>query len=307
MPAPIGSYGWADALEPGIRYWFWHGFNRFNPEKNPARRTQLFNVLPSIKDTEHYETYGVVPIDGWNQFQTSGVIPTVAFNAGYKTNIQNKTFSQKIAARREYIEDNLYAEIFQPAEVLGDSAALKMEVDAASVLNNNTSSSFLGADGVALCSASHPNGPESSATQSNTGSLPLTVANIETTRVNMINLTDDRGGLLGITPDMIIVPPGLEFAARQAIQSAGDPTTANRADNPRQGAYEIVVWNFLTSSTRWFMVDSIRMKRFLIWQDRVPINIQPEVMDTTVEARWIARMRYAYGWTDWRWIYGQGT
>lgn len=303
MPAPMSSSGWADSLEPGIRYWFWFGFNRFDPVKNPARRSQLFNVIPSIKDTEHYENYGVIPVDGWNLFQTSGIIPTVGFDTGYKTNIQNKTFAQKVAARKEWLEDNLYNQIFQPAEVLGDSAALKMEVDAASVFNNATSASFLGADGVALASASHPNGPTSSGTQSNAGSLTVTPANIETSRLAMVAYTDDKGGLLGITPDTILVPPGLEYAARQAILSSGDSTTANRADNPRQNAYNIVVWNFLTTTNRWFMIDSNRMKRSLVWQDRIPINIQPEVMDTTVEARWIARMRYYYGWTDWRWCY----
>lgn len=304
MPAPMSSSGWADSLEPGIRAWFWHGFNRFDPAVNPSRRMDLFNVVDSIKDTEHYETYGVVPVDGWNNFKQTGIIPTVNFDTGFKTNIQNVTFAQKIAAKREWLEDNLYPQIYNPAEVLGDSAALKMEMDAASVFNNATSGSYLGADGVALASAAHPNGPSpNTGTQSNAGSLTLTPANIETTRIAMINFTDDKGGLLGVTPDTILVPPNLEYVARQAILSSGDPTTANRADNPRQGAYNIIPWNFLTTTNRWMMIDSRRMKRSLIWQNRVAINIQPEVMDTTVEARWIARMRYSYGWVDWRWIY----
>ena len=305
MPTPEISQSWADSLEPGIRYWFWHGFNRFDPQTNPSRRVQLFNVVPSEKDTEHYEGYGVIPIDGWNLFATSGIIPTVGYDAGYKTNIQNTTFAQKVAARKEWMEDNLYPQIFQPAELLGDIAALKMEVDAASVFNNAISASYVGADAVALGSTLHPNSPTSSTTQSNYGTLALTPANIETTRLAMIAFTDDRGGLLGITPDTILVPPGLEYAARQAVLSTDDPTTANRAINPRAGAYNIIPWNFLTSSTRWCMIDSTRMKRSLFWQERIPINIAPEVMDTSVEARWIARMRYAYGWVDWRWIYVQ--
>jgi len=298
MPAPLVSQAWADALEPGIREWFWLGFNR-----RPSLRPSIFNVLSSIKDTEHYENFGAVALDAWNNFSATGKPSTVGYDRGYKTNIQNQTFAVELPIRREFLEDNLYNNIVNPTMMLGDSAALKMETDAASVFNNATSASYLGGDGVALASASHPNAPDVSGTQSNAGSLTLTPANIETSRLAMWAYTDDKGGLIGAMPDTLIVPPALEYAARQAVLSSGDPTTANRADNPRQGAYNIIVWPFLTSTTRWFLVDSVLMKQKLFWQDRVPLDVHLKQEDTSVFATWIARMRYGFGFTDWRWTF----
>lgn len=300
MPAPIISQAWADALEPGIREWFWLGYKR---REIQFKRTQLFNVIPSQKDTEHYETFGASAIDDWNNFKDTGVIGETSFDRGYKTNLQNQTFLKRLTVKREYVEDNLYQEILNPAMILGDSAALKMEVDAANVFNNATSSSFLGGDGVALASASHPQAPDISGTQSNAGSLTLTPANLETTRTNMINYTDDKGGLLVVVPDTLIVPQALAYTALQIVGSQGQPDTANRADNPRQDAYNVVVWPFLTTSTRWILADSVLMKQNLIWQERIPLDIHLQQEDTSVFARWIARMRYQVGWVDWRWCY----
>lgn len=301
MPAPMISQAWADSLEPGIREWFWLGYNRRTP-----LRTQLFNVINSIKDTEHYENFGAIAADAWNNNNSSDKFSTVGYDRGYKTNLANVTYGVELPIKREWMEDNLYPNIMQPTMMLGDSAALKQETDAASVFNNNTSSSFLGGDAVALCSASHPNAPDISGTQSNTGSLTLTPANIEATRVLMQAYTDDKGGLIYAIPDTILVPPALEVAARQAVLSPDDPTTANRAINARAGAYNIVMWPYLTSSTRWFMIDSTLMKQKLLWQDRVALDVHLKVEDTSKFATWIARMRYGYGWTDWRWLFGQG-
>lgn len=299
MPSPLVSQAWSDALEPGIREWFFLGFNR-----RPSVRTQLYNVLNSIKDTEHYENYGAIAIDAWNNYGSTGKVSQVGYDRGYKANIQNATYALELPIKREFLEDNLYSQIVNPTMALGDSAFLKMETDAAAIFNNaTTAGAWAGPDGVALASASHPNAPDVSGTQSNAGSLTLTPANIETSRLAMWAYTDDKGGLIAAMPDTLLVPPALEYAARQAVQSSGDPTTANRADNPRQGAYNIVVWPFLTSSTRWFLIDSNLMKQKLIWQDRVPLDIHLKQEDTSVMATWIARMRYGYGFTDWRWCY----
>jgi phage major head subunit gpT-like protein len=299
MPAPLISQAWADALEPGIREWFWLGYNR-----RQTLRDKLYNVIPSIKDTEHYEMFGAIATDAWNNLGVSGRATAVGYDRGYKANIQNGEFGVELPIRRTFLEDNLYSNILNPAMMLGDSAALKMEIDAASVFNNATTAGvYAGPDAVALASASHPNGPDVSGTQSNAGSLTLTPANIETSRLAMWAYTDDKGGLIGATPNTLLVPPALEYAARQSVLSINDPTTANRADNPRAGAYNIIMWPFLTSSTRWLLIDSNLMKQKLIWQERIPLDIHLKQEDTSVFATWIARMRYGYGFTDWRWCY----
>jgi hypothetical protein len=42
----------------------------------------------------------------------------------------------------------------------------------------------------------------------------------------------------------------------------------------------------------------------LYWFNRDPLSILPKVEDKTVAATWVAYMRYSYGWSDFRWVYG---
>lgn len=300
MAGPIINEDWADALEPGIREWFFKGVG----QRQGTKREMLFNVLISNKLTEHYEGVGAIAPDAWRNFQNTGRVASVGFDRGYKTNITNGEFVVELPIRRQFLEDNLYAQILNPALMLGDSFTLLTETDASSVLNNAFSASFVGGDGVALCSDSHPNGPEVSGTQDNNFTLTLSDANLETIRLAMQAFKDDKGNLLNVNPNAIIVPPQLEKTARQIIMSPDDSTTANRGINPRSGAYEIIRWDYLTDSNAFFMVDTVKMKQQLIWQDRVPLDIRMKNQDTTVFATWIARARYGFGWTDWTWIAG---
>jgi len=73
--------------------------------------------------------------------------------------------------------------------------------------------------------------------------------------------------------------------------------------NPQAGRFRYVVWPYLTSATKWFMIDSVKMRQSLIWFDRIPVGINRKVQDETLYATWIARMRYSYGWRDWRWVH----
>jgi hypothetical protein len=54
----------------------------------------------------------------------------------------------------------------------------------------------------------------------NVGVLPLTIANLETTIELMARQTDALGNPLGIRALHLVVPPGLEFTARQILTSA---------------------------------------------------------------------------------------
>jgi len=65
------------------------------------------------------------------------------------------------------------------------------------------------------------------------------------------------------------------------------------------------MWDYLTDSNRWFLIDVDLAKMYLNWFDRVPLEL---AMDPTggfdLEARWRAYMRYSYGFSDYRWVYG---
>lgn len=287
-----------EALLPGIREWFNIGYSR-----RQLQMGALFNIVPSTSDSEYYHSFGAVSPDAWENFQNSGTIASVGFDRGYKTTFTHKEFLVELPIRRTLIEDNKYPQILDAAAQLGDSAALKREHDAASVFNNYSSSSYVGGDAVALGSNSHPNGPHKSATQDNLyASTALSATNVETVREAMMAYTDDVGELCGIVPNLLLVPPALENTAKTICETDGIVGKADNDLNPQKGRFTYIMWPYLSSSTTWFMIDSAKMKQSLIWFDRTALDIYPKKQDDTVFVTYIARMRYSYGWRDWRWV-----
>ena len=119
--------------------------------------------------------------------------------------------------------------------------------------------------------------------------------------------TDDKGNLVGIRPDMLLVPPELERRATQLVSERAlyEPDSAQFDVNMFAGRLRPVVWDRLTDANAWFLIDSRMMRQHLHFQWR----IRPELANTTdfdsLLAKFRVYMRYGIGWDDWRWIYGQ--
>lgn len=296
---PLIKENWADLLEPGIREWFLLG-----QQRRPSLIPTLFDVISSTKDAEHFRGVGAVSPDAWELFSKTGSVPSVGFDQGYKSTFRHTTYLVELPIQMELIEDAQYANVIDAAMELGDSAQLKREVDAASIFNNAFSSTFAGPDGVALCSDSHPNGPTVSGVQDNNFTLPLNKTNVRAMREAMMAYKDDRGNLVAVTPNALIVPPALEDDAIEIAMSLLDPTSGNNAVNAQYGRFQVIPWHYLTDSNAWFMVDTMLMKRHLKWIDRVALGIELDRVEKKAYAVYIARMRYSYGWRDWRWVAG---
>jgi len=296
----IISENWADAVDPIVRKWLEQGYAR-----RPSLIQTLFNVQNSMRDYEEVSSIGAVGIDAWNQYEQAGSAGQADFDQGYKKSYTHREYPLELQIKRKFLDDNNFRQITDASLRMGDSAALKREVDAASVFNNAFSASYTGADAVALCSDSHPYSPKKSGTtQDNNFALALTKDNVKTIREAMMAFTDDNGNKVAVTPDTILVPPGLEDAGLEITKSLLDPSTANNTINPQAGRFSVLTWHYLTDSNAWFMIDSNLMKLSLDWFDRVPLSITPKVEDKTLQATWIAYMRYSYGWSDWRWVAG---
>lgn len=303
----VSRGGFADLLEPGLRRIFDQGANRPVPMLEA-----LFGMQPSTKWEEHYTTIGdlsLVPV-------FNGQVDYDDFDQGYKKSIRNYVLTKGIQVPRELIDDDQYNEIERRARGLGDIFSRTKEADAAQVFinaftdsgTNRIGDSTNGADGVALCSLAHPFSPSNTgSTQSNEGTLPLSLANWDTTVQNMQNFTDDRSELLDVNPDMILIPRELKRTA-QAIfdpRAVWEPNSAEFTTNIFNGEVRVVVWNRLTDANAWFAIDTTAMKQHLIWQNR----IMPEFMESKDSnfniIKFQGYMRYGMGWDDYKWIHGQ--
>lgn len=297
---PLSSTAWANALDPTIAKWFEQGFQR-----RPSVLSTLYNVQSSESNDEEVASAGAVGIDAWDVYEMAGNVGHADFDQGYKKTYTHKEYPLEVVIKRKLYEDSKFSQIFRIAERMGDSAALKRETDAASTFNNAFSDTFAGADSVGLCSTAHPDSPhKTDSTQSNEGTYTLTKDNVSTVREAMMAFTDDNNNIVAVSPDMLLVPPELEDEALVIAGSLLDPTTANNAINPQSNRFTVLTWHYLTDANAWFMIDSNLMRMSLDWWNRVPLTIRPKVEDKTIAATWIAYMRYSYGWSDWRWVYG---
>jgi hypothetical protein len=297
----ITSKQWSDALDPLIIKFFEMGMSRRTP-----LAPSLFNVQNSSESEERVGSIGAVSIDGWDMYEQTGVVASADFDQGYKKTYEHKEYPLEIPIKRKIFSDSRHREIFRIVDRIADSAVVLRETHGASVFNNAFDDNFPGADEVGLCSTAHPLSPnKTGTTQTNEGTLSMTAANIETTRIAMMAFTDDNNEKMGVTPNMLLVPPDLEDTAIKETRSVLDPASANNTANPQAGRWMVQPWHYLTDSNAWFMIDTTLMSFSLDWFNREPISIVPKVEDKTIQATWIAYMRYSFGFSDWRWIYGQ--
>lgn len=302
MPIVTGAgSNWADLLDPTVQFKADAAFQR-----RPSLIATLFNVQGSQRPREQISGVGAIGIDAWKNYENGKGVSEVDFDQGYKKTYTHVEYPVDFAIARKDIDDYNFAEVFRVVERIGDSAALFRETEAASVFNNAFSASFTGADSVALCSDSHPLSPQKTdSTQDNNFALALSKTNVRTIREAMMAFTDDNGNKMGITPNILLVPPALEDDAIEIVNSTLNPDNANNTVNPQFGRFQVLTWHYLTDSNAWFMIDQSMMRLSLDWFDRVPFSVQMrDGDDRTLKAYWRAYQRFSYGFSDWKWVAG---
>lgn len=259
----------------------------------------LFRVLTSDKSKETDQRVGSF---GQPQPWTGQVVYDGA-DADYQIAYTHTKYDRGFKVERELLDDMQYNNIFAKPEELASKFQVKIEVDAASVFNNAFSSSYLGYDSKALCADDHPRSQTDSTSVDNKAVLALTPANLDTVRQQGEALVDDRGDLINWSADLLLVPSGLRKTAHEITQSALLANSAENNANVFQGL-QYKVWNRLTDSTAWFLIDTRLMKRYLKWYwRRRPDFKATDDFDTEIR-KYAGFMRYSFGWSEFRWLVG---
>ena len=76
---------------------------------------------------------------------------------------------------------------------------------------------------------------------------------------------DDEGASLKIRPTILVVPPALEDDANYLMTADRFP---DNTPNPYKGTAEVLVVPELTSDTAWFLLDTSKPVKPLIYQER---------------------------------------
>jgi len=301
----------AKELLPGLNAIFGIEYGDVDNEHEP-----LYEIEKSDRAFEEevlFTGFGTAPVKG-----EGAAVQYDDAQEGYTARYTAETVALAFAVTEEAMEDNLYDTFAKlRARGLARAMANTKQVKAADVFNNGFSTSYLGGDGVALFSASHPTVGDGN--QSNTlGATDLSEASLETALITISKTQDDRGILIGAQAESLHVPSDLAFTADQILNSqmttviGVNPTTAtNGATN--QNAINSVrnqglvpggffVNRRFTDTNAWYIKTDVPngTKMFV----RAPLSTKMEPDFDTGNLRYKARERYSFGWSDWRGFYG---
>ncbi len=165
---------------------------------------------------------------------------------------------------------------------------------------------YTNTEGISLCNDSHTTTSSASTASGfdNVVTTALTATAVAAARIQMVGFRGDQAERISVIPDELWYPPDLYEEAFEIVSSMGKLDTANNNRNVHEGVYRTVEWNYMTDTNNWFLVDSTMKRNMVFWTDRIALEFAMiEDFDTFV-AKWRAYMRYAFAYTDWRWILG---
>lgn len=234
--------------------------------------------------------------------------PFVFDSAGelYKKQYEFKEYGIAFAITRAAREDSDHMSLIPK---LSKSAARGMkeakEIFHANILSRAFSGSYLGADGVALCSASHP--VYGGALQSNLlTQAQLSEAGLEAGCIAIRTAKNKRNtGRIALKVKQLVIPPQLEYTAVRILKSQLQSGSAQNDTNALRvlGAIpKVVVITRLTSETAYFLQTDVMggLKHLMRWPVRY--ETQPDFHTSNFMYKW--EERYDAGWTDFLGIYG---
>jgi hypothetical protein len=286
-------------LEPGLNALFGLEYKRYENEHE-----QIFD-----KETSDRAFEEEVMLSGFGNAAVKAEGSGVSYDQAQETftaRYTHNTIALAFAITEEAIEDNLYDRLASRyTKALARSMANTKQVYAANVLNNAFNTNYLGGDGVALCSTSHPT---LAGTFSNTlaTAADLNETSLEQALIDIAAFTDERGLKIAAQGLKLIIPSALQFTADRLMKSAGRVGTSDNDINAIKDMGMVpqgyTVNHFLTDSDAFFIKTDA--PNGLKYFERAPIKTSMEGDFETGNVRYKARERYSFGWSDPRGIYG---
>jgi len=220
--------------------------------------------------------------------------------AGYSLVNDDYELTQEID-RNDILDDQLgvYAPLIK---MMGDQSARWPDDLMTALIQGGTSN--LAFDGQAFFSASHPVGDAAGSTYSNLNAsgFPLNAANYATARQAMMAIKGEDGKPLLIQPSLLVVPPQLEFTARQILNAdfiapgvaVGMNAASQMQSNVLKGSADLLVLPDLASeSDAWYLLDTTKPIMPFIFQLRKPPTFAA-LTDPTLENVFM-RKKFVYG------------
>ena len=265
---------------------------------------KLASQIGSSKSSETYPWLGGVPkMHEWKDER----IPQGMLEHNFS--IANRDFEASIAVDKNAIDDDQYGQIEIRVKELATEAVRFFGEMAFTLIAQGTSTSGTAGtiydgvtlscyDGKAYFATDHTEGD--SGTQANEGTTALGVTGLRAAITAMRKFKNDKGKPAGTKPNLLTVPPDLEWTAKELLNSQFYPeegTTTNKmATNVLKGSLDLLISEYLTDTNNWYLFDTKGVIKPLILQLRKKPVFSS--LTTNTESAFMRKKLY-YG-IDWR-------
>ena len=301
----INSSSFAKALWPGVNTWYGEAYNQY-----PVEWDKLFEKSTSRKAFE--EDVGTSHF-GLAVAKSEGSPVTYdAARQGFTSRYQHVVYALGFIITREAFDDDQYDVVGKlKAQSLAFSMRQTKEIVAANIFNRAFSTNYLGGDGASLIasaggggSPSHPNVAGGTYTNGVATAIDLSEAALEQACIDIADFKNDRGLKIAVRPRKLVIPKELMFEAHRILKTDGQVYSADNTLNAikTMGMIpEVVINHYLTDTDAWFILTDV--KNGLKYFERNGDEFTMDEDWDTENAKYKARARYSFGWTDPRGIY----
>lgn len=295
--AVVSEAAFTNIVQPGLKRAF---VGAFNEVPQGSLIGPLYRMDTSEKPDEKYlevEDIGSMPT-------FTGDISYTEFREGNTKTLTHTEYALGLKLQRKLLDDDLYGVINAMVSQMGTVARYRMELDACSPFINAFNTTYTVFDGLSLCNTGHTF-LSTPTTQSNSGTSAFSYAAMDAAIIAMRKWKGSQDRLImNIYPDTLIGPADLDTQFREVIDSKFKPGTQLNNINVFNNKFNIITTPFLQDTNDWFMVDSRRMKEFLIWIQRMPLEFKNTGDFDSFTKKYATYMRYSNSPIHWPFVYG---
>lgn len=294
MATPIQRSNHPNAYWPGMHAWFGRSYNE---------KAQIWStIFETRKSKRAHEEMAELSGFGLAALKTEG--GGVMFDTeleGYKQRFTHVTIALAFAITEEAKEDNQYAEIGnRRSKLLGRSMRLTKEILAHRILNEAFDPTVTGGDGSSLVASDHQ---VFGGMQSNVLAVSADLSEIalEDACVQTMLMRDNRGHLINLQPQSLLIHSSNEFEAARILDSQLQSNTDSNNVNilkARGKIPKVITSPYLLDQDAFFVLNDAP-EGLIHFQRRALAYAQDKDFNTGND-RFKASERYSFGYGDWR-------
>ena len=236
-------------------------------ENIQSNHQKVATIVPSTTGEQDYKWLGQMP--SMKEWIGEREIQALA---AYDYSIKNKKFEMTLGIPKDDIEDDKYGVYTPLFSNMGEAAALHPdELVFGSMMNGFEKKCY---DGLSFFHTDHKVGDK---TYSNRSDEKLTRDSYKKARAAIMSICGDKGKSLKLVPDLLVVSPALEEAAKLILEADQIEGTSNVLKNTAK----ILVEPMLAEHPEyWFLLCTNRFLKPFIYQIRKAIKFTSLTKDT---------------------------